>query len=119
MSKPSSLSVTNGITRDAGDRAPLEHHARPGDLEARVLHVDLAAAPDLACCATAASVGSNGSSGSIRSPRITHILPGCCVHFSTARSESTPLLGENALQARRIVSAVRNGLVGRRMLKQS
>ena len=34
------------------------------------------------------SAGPNGSSGNIRSPRTTHILPGCCVHFSTARSES-------------------------------
>ena len=65
--------------------------ARPGDLEARVLHVDRRQRLVLACCATAAVAGLHGSSGVIRLAAHTHILPGCCAHCSTARSESTPV----------------------------
>ena len=33
----------------------------------------------------------------MRSPRTTHIFPGCCSTFSTARSESTPSRREECL----------------------
>ncbi len=69
----------------------------------------------MACCATgrrsvhrrraADTRELNGSSGNMRSPRTTHILPGCCVHFSIARSESTPCWLVNSAHARRMVSA--------------
>jgi hypothetical protein len=41
------------------------------------------------------------------------------LHFSTARSESAPTCAMKRSQARRIVSAVRNGLVGLSSEKQS
>src|SRR5918996_1043811 len=65
------------------------------------------------------SAGPIDSSGSIRRPRMIHIFPGCCLHFSTARRESTPVSARNSRQARWIVAGVRKGLVGRRMLKHS
>jgi hypothetical protein len=55
----------------------------------------------------------------MRSPRTTHILPGCWVHFSTARRESAPRADSKTAQARWIVAAVRKGLVGRSRLKAS
>ena len=62
-----------------------------------------------------ASDGVSGISGVMRSPRITHILPGCCSTGSTARRLSAPSASTKVLQARRMVSALRNGLVGRRI----
>jgi hypothetical protein len=52
----------------------------------------------------------------MRLPWTTHILPGCCWHFSTARNESTPSSARKACHARRMVCDSRKGLVGRRIL---
>ena len=119
MSNPSWPSVRNGTIDVAGDRPALEHHARPGDLERRVLHVDRRqrlvrrAVPRLLAPGRTAAAATSGR----RAPPTS--CPGCCAHFSTARSESTPACDAKRAHARRIVAAVRNGLVGRSRLKQS
>jgi len=61
------------------------------------------------------SPGSCSSSGTISSPSIRHIFPGCSRTGRTARTESAPGTALSRSHARRIVAPRRNGLVGRRI----
>ena len=94
--------------------------ARPRDLEARVLHVDrrqrlvLAAVPGLLGRRRAAAAACIRLPA--HHPHLARMLRGTSRRRAASRRRPS---ARNACQARRIVSACRNGLVGRRMLKQS
>ena len=59
------------------------------------------------------------TNGVMRLPVTFHIFPGCSVQGVTARNECAAGSVENCCQARWMVAGVRNGLVGRKMEKES